>query len=997
LLFSLIYLFLGKLSIMALFQKSVLKNHLHLLDNSITFNKAWRNFQAHFHSPEIQENIRNSKEEQYQEGFLDDLFVKVLGYIKNPSPNFNLTTELKNIGNAQKTDGAILKNGEALAVIELKGANTTHLGKIESQAFGYKNHQAKCNYVIISNFEKLRFYIDNATEFEEFNLFELDKEKFKLLYLCLGANNLMKDLAKKIKNESLVQEENITKKLYKDYANFRAELFEDIQKKNPQYDKLTLFNKTQKLLDRFLFIFFAEDKGLLQANMISQIIIEWDKLKKMRRQISLYEHFKEYFAYLNTGFKDEALDIFAYNGGLFLPDKLLDSVQIDDLILRTHTYKLSTYDFESDVSVNILGHIFEHSLSEIEEIQRNLSQDLSAFENLKGLSKRKKDGIFYTPKYITKYIVENTVGKLCQEKKEDLGIMEEEYEKESKGRKKSILKKLQNQLKEYRAWLLEITICDPACGSGAFLNQALEFLISEHQYIDELEAKLLGSALVLTEVENAILEKNLYGVDINEESVEIAKLSLWLRTAKKGRKLITLNKNIKVGNSLIDDKKIAGEKAFKWEKEFPQIFKKGGFDIVIGNPPYVVVKDKNLYANYEWKTDLYLLFIEKSFKDLLKEKALLSFITPRYFMVNKVNQNLRVFMLKEKDLLSLVETSPFEDANTECVISIFKNQKTSSDIIKIYEDKERSIEKINDVKKSFFLRNGHNEILTYLTKEEIAILVKLEKQSVRLNEISQSRRGMEIGKKQLFIKSDIPALIGQDISKYNLNYQNTYIEKSNSQYLRLEKIFENDNIIYLRRVAPELIATITNEKFAFTKNIYGIIPEETCHKKYLLALLNSKLLDFYYKKKFSLKKVDIFPEIQTYLFELLPIKTLAFEEQKPFIEKADKMLQLHQDLQKIANSFLSLLQSSLSLEKINKKMQTWYNLKPIDFLKELKKIAKKNIPLTQQNEWLQFFNQEKVKTQDLVAEINQTDKAIDTMVYKLYNLTEEEIKIVENR
>jgi hypothetical protein len=116
----------------------------------------------------------------------------------------------------------------------------------------------------------------------------------------------------------------------------------------------------------------------------------------------------------------------------------------------------------------------------------------------------------------------------------------------------------------------------------AFLNQALDLLIREHRYIDELRAKLLDVPMVFTEVENSILENNIYGVDINDESVEIAKLSLWLRTAQKGRKLTTLSNNIKCGNSLIDDPEVAGEKAFNWQKEFPEVFKNGGFDVVIG-------------------------------------------------------------------------------------------------------------------------------------------------------------------------------------------------------------------------------------------------------------------------------------------------------------------------------------------------------------------------------------------------------------------------------
>jgi REP element-mobilizing transposase RayT len=255
---------------------------------------------------------------------------------------------------------------------------------------------------------------------------------------------------------------------------------------------------------------------------------------------------------------------------LFLPDAILDSVKISSEMLNKHTKILTGYDFETEVDVNILGHIFENSLNEIEEV----TAELEGEEIDRKKSKRKKDGVFYTPKYITKYIVENTVGKLCEEKRTGLELDENEYLKSRKGRTKKKLQELDEKLTAYRDWLLSLTICDPACGSGAFLNQALDFLIREHRYIDELRAKMLDVPMVFTEVENSILENNIYGVDINEESVEIAKLSLWLRTAQKGRKLTTLSNNIKCGNSLIDDPEVAGEKAFDWYTEFPNIFHK---------------------------------------------------------------------------------------------------------------------------------------------------------------------------------------------------------------------------------------------------------------------------------------------------------------------------------------------------------------------------------------------------------------------------------------
>jgi type I restriction-modification system DNA methylase subunit/REP element-mobilizing transposase RayT len=575
---------------MRLFQKSVEKKYLNDLDTAL-IDKKYTDFLKHFGNPEIQENIRNSNEEQYQGEFLIDLFVNILGYIKNPTPNFNLTTELKNISNSKKADGAILNGEDAIAVIELKGTNTTDLDKIETQAFGYKNHHPKCKYVITSNFEKLRFYIQNAVDHIDFDLFNLTREQFSLLWVCLAKDNLLTDLPLKIKESSVLQEENITKKLYADYSKFREAIYTNLVKNNPETDKLLLFKKTQKLLDRFLFIFFAEDRLLLPPNSISEIVKQWADLKeKYDEYFPLYSRFKKYFEYMNTGYNGKKYDIYAYNGGLFKPDEVLDNITIDDDILYEHTLRLSNYDFETDVDVNILGHIFEHSLGEIEDIQKTIADEFATPEHATGhlqtspqtkgehaprvTSKRKKDGIFYTPKYITKYIVENTVGKLCEEKRAELEIIDEEYAKGRKNRRKEIVRTLDKKLDDYRNWLLTLTILDPSCGSGAFLNQALEFLINEHRKIDELRGQLLGGAIIFSDITSDILEKNIYGVDLNEESVEIAKLSLWLRTAQKGRKLNTLSNNIKCGNSLIDDPEVAGEKAFYWQKEFPNIFQK---------------------------------------------------------------------------------------------------------------------------------------------------------------------------------------------------------------------------------------------------------------------------------------------------------------------------------------------------------------------------------------------------------------------------------------
>lgn len=656
---------------------------------------AWTQYCKYFLNAEIQQNIRQSKEEQFQEGFLRELFVKVLGYTLNPSPGYNLITEQKNETNSKKADGAILLNDKVVGVIELKDHKTTDLSKVEAQAFGYKSQHEGTRIVVISNFEKLRLYIDNAVEHREWNLFTLTEQDFRELYLCLAWTQIEKGIALQMKSESVSSEDQITNALYKDYSQFKRVLFADILAQNPYTSdnqwaanekdwQLLLFKKTQKLLDRLLFIFFAEDGGLLPPNSMVKIIEQWENLKDEYDEYQpFYARMKKYFGYMNTGYQGKKYEIFAYNGGLFKPDDVLDGLTITDELLVEHTRKLSEYDFESDVDVNILGHIFENSLSEIEEVTQQINSGQAP-----QTSKRKQDGVFYTPQYITKYIVENTVGRLCTEKKRELHIDEAEYFSDQR-RQMQTKKRLLEQLQQYREWLLQITILDPACGSGAFLNAALQFLMAEHKLIDEMEAKITGSALEFKGVENSILENNLFGVDINEESVEIAQLALWLRTAKPHRKLNTLNQNIKCGNSLISNPEVAGEKAFDWQKEFPQVFEKGGFDVVIGNPPYVQLQSlgalSDVYAKcgfetYNKSADLYCLFTERGY-GLLKPGGLQSFIMPNKWMLVAYGKELRRFMAKTdlQQILNFGDIQFFEEATIYVCIFVTRKSNVRGD------------------------------------------------------------------------------------------------------------------------------------------------------------------------------------------------------------------------------------------------------------------------------------------------------------------------------
>ena len=491
--------------------------------------------------------------------------------------------------------------------------------------------------------------MEHSDKYEEFDLFHLDETRFTLLYYLLSKESLFADLPLELKTQSKLQEENISKELYKKYAGLRADLFNNIIKNNPEVDKSVLLEKTQTILDRMVFIFFAEDRGILPANTIQAII---DHYKDDIEDRELWHFYKIYFNAINQG--NKKLNIPEYNGGLFAVDALLDAIVIDNDVIEECPLALSAYDFNSEIDVNILGHIFENSLNDIEELKARINED--DFDA--STSKRKKDGVFYTPEYITKYIVDNTLGQLCQVKKEALNLDNVEIDVPKNPKK---LNKTQTKQKEaldaYRAYLLGLKILDPACGSGAFLNQALNSLLEEHAFIDEgIKTLMGGSVLGLYDVKKGILENNLYGVDINAEAVEIAKLSLWLRTVESGRKLNKLADKIKVGNSLIDDRSVA-EDAFVWEEEFAEVFEQGGFDVVIGNPPYVrqelltsEMKEyfKTIYKTHHNSADLYIPFIEKGI-NLLSKNGKFSFIFPNKWLKAKYGKPLRLW-LKDKNL-----------------------------------------------------------------------------------------------------------------------------------------------------------------------------------------------------------------------------------------------------------------------------------------------------------------------------------------------------------
>jgi len=1022
---------------MSIFQKSVIKKHLSNLDKE-QVEKAFQKFQSNYNPSKI-EKVKELKEEEYQDGFLRDIFVDVLGYTLKPDDNYDLEREFKNKTDSGKADGAIVKEENAIGVIELKSTKTKDLTFVTQQAFDYKNNQPECKYIITSNFQKLRFYIDYATEFEEFDLFNLNREEFDLLYLILSKESIFSNLPLKLKEETQFHEQNVSENLYKDYSNFKRKLFDNLTTNHPEIDKLLLFKKTQKLLDRFLFILFAEDSGLLPPNSISRIIKRFEILKGEDAYKPLYEILKQYFGYMNLGRKgkkDED-DIPEYNGGLFYQDALLDNLKIDDEILKSELKNLSKFDFNTEVDVNILGHIFEHSLSEIEEV----SAEIEGITKDKSRSKRKKDGVFYTPKYITQYIVENTVGTLCKEKRAELEIEEIEFDGSFRTKDGSLSVKGQNlfkKLTDYKEWLLKLKIVDPACGSGAFLNQALNFLIAEHKNSDDIIAELTNTPLRLYDVDKNILENNLFGVDINEESIEIAKLSLWLRTAQKGRKLSGLNNNIKCGNSLINDPEIAGEKAFDWNEEFKDIMQKGGFDVVIGNPPWnsKISLSESVEIAKQYNLDLKNLNIFAVFfylgNKIISNVGIISLLVPEVIIKNSSYFTLRKLIINKYNFISITDYGKFPGVASNTVSVCYKmNNPNGKTIVNIFKN-NRSLSKSIDT--NIYNENPIKAFSFDIDNEKQKIINKISKK-ISLDQIARIKRGIELGQVTELVKcsncnkhseittkyyssrdsnkckycnSDInlkykfsfssreqnhlykiPCLSGREVNRYIVNNYYYIIPNLNGIDYKNE-IFSTKNL-FVKRIATKPEATLIHSTSYTFNTLYSIHDLKIYSKEYLLLILNSKLINYYYELVFNLG-MNLTTQITIEYLKKTPIPRT--DNQEPFIEKANKMLELNKQLQEKSKSFIKRINDNFKIEKVSKKLETFYENDFKTFIKELSK-QKVKLSLTQQDGWEKYFTTYKTEINEIQYQINTTDKQIDKMVYALYELTDKEIEIVK--
>ncbi|KLI47207.1 methyltransferase [Brachyspira hyodysenteriae] len=787
---------------------------------------------------------------------------------------------------------------------------------------------AKLGISFLTDFEELAVYDctrkpninDKASTARiEYIHFEDYLNRFDFLYEILNKERIEQgSLEKYISSTSNKKgTESVDIDFLNSLDNLRTKLASNIAKLNKNLSVRDLNYAVQQIIDRIIFLRAAEDRG----------IEEYGDLKKTceNKGESFYGNLLKIFEKADG----------RYNSGLFdfSKDSISSSIEIDNKVIKEIInelyYPLSPYEF-SVISVEIIGNAYEQFLGKTITIGKNHSAKIELKPEV-----RKAGGVYYTPEYIVDYIVANTVGEAIKGKKPEE--------------------------------IANIKILDPACGSGSFLLGAYKYLLNYHiEYYNKIKdrAKFKGSKEdVIKEngdltiwIKKQILRNNIFGVDIDSNAVEVTKLSLLMKCLEgespasiqnnqdlfNERALPSLEDNIKSGNSLINsnfnsegERLFASDedtqykiKCFSWEKEFSSVIKKGGFDIIIGNPPYVKeytdresfenVKKGNLSKYYQGKMDLWYFFVCFGL-DILKENGKLGFIAPNNWITNAGASILRNKVLTDSKILKYIDFGDFRvflEAGIQTMVFILNKEKIDEDYeIDYYKILNKNIDKENlidflynetincDIKhiKSTISLNMKNNLISFVNDENINILDKIEKAGnfhLLDNEIGQ---GIVGAPDKCFIVDNInnftddekkfikPFFTGIERYKYELqskyiiylsdknfkseklsNYQNLYEHfKPYKKLLEESKIkykTPNKPYYYLHRERDENMFKSGNEKiisvgrtdkpkFVYTlEDFYGsralfFITTKRIDLKYLIGILNSRLVYFWLYNK----------------------------------------------------------------------------------------------------------------------------------------------------
>jgi len=742
--------------------------------------------------------------------------------------------------------------------------------------------------------------------------------------------------------------------------SWRQALAQNIALRNPKLSQRELNYSVGKTIDRIIFLRICEDRG----------IEPYGQLMALQNGANVYKRLTE--IYYNADDK--------YNSGLFHfkqekdrfepPDDLTLSLSIDDKILKdifkSLYYPESPYEF-SVLPADILGQVYEQFLGKVIHLTPGHRAKVEEKPEV-----RKAGGVYYTPTYIVDYIVKNTVGKLLE------------------GKTPKTAEKLR--------------ILDPACGSGSFLIGAYQYLLDWHRdiYIEDgaekhakgknpkLYQRIRNEWRLTTAERKRILLNNIYGVDIDPQAVEVTKLSLLLKvlegesdqTIKSSFKLFheralpDLGNNIKCGNSLIgpdyyegkqtsflDTEEMQRVNAFDWEKEFPGIFKAGGFDAVIGNPPYSAKKSletkilMKFFSNVEYKCDPYAFFIEQGMNKL-KIKGYLGFIVPVTWMTNYYYMKIRKMLIDSDSLdkIVLIDGLVFENANVDtCMLFLNKNGVLTGKFKWLQTDSAHLDKSLSERDYSTVRAEERYDIVPVADDDWNKVRNKIDKLSVKLGSIAKISLGMKLRANDEFVafekgtKHPDGIYFGADISRYGLCTPRRFFDFSKAVIVggtknpKIQRATPKILIQAIRNLSLKrrIVAAFEKEGDCFVGTVNAVtLLSQSYNIKYILGIINSTLANTYFRKRFTTISLT-----SAFLGQI-PI---------PLISISDSINQKRHD------KIIQLVDQMLNLNKQ---------------LAEAKTDHEKTL---------------------IQRQIDATDKQIDKLVYELYELTPEEIKIVEEK
>lgn len=1027
--------------------------------------------------------------------FYDKILKGILGYTE---ADIKFEESIENIGRVE----FVLLNGigKLYCVIEVKGQNISLDSRqtrkndkrtpIE-QAFSYALGKSEIEWIIITNYNEFRLYnYQHKTNYISLEFNELlNIDMLKIFYLLFSKETLIQNLyVNRILEQTIVIEEELSNDFYKLISLLRKNLITQLTT-FMEYSIEESIKITQLLINRYLFCCFAEDSygNLIPSQTTEKILlsaIQTSSIKK--KSCEIWEKINELFIDLRNG--NDFRSFPEFNGGLFndiLPNNLfldiLEKVHIDDIFYDVSyrkikeripnplreiinpiyliLLKISNYDYKNEINVDILGHIFEQSIIDIELLLQG--------ETFEALEKKRSSGIFYTPENVTDFIVRNSVfSYLSSINSVDIGSLLNEY--------KDNLDQLEDKLKNIR-------ILDPSCGSGAFLYKAVQILTELINEIYQYKIKITGELPVfidkITTMRN-IVTNNIFGVDVNNESVGITKLSLFLKIASKNVHLPKLDNNIICGNSLISDLDIS-DKALDWKKTFPDFlnvecpnFNRYGFDCIIGNPPYIrihrILKKEAKYFSKVYKLpygkyDISILFFELA-DNLISNDGIISYISSVQFSNSSYGKNLRKLLSQRKShyIVYFGEFKVFKDATT--YTAIFSFSKGAPQEFNCY-DGGLSLgldpKNIGDFFTRKFIISNNNlseKVWNLVPLDWIEILDKMRNNdnSKVLESLADIRTGIVTGNDDIFIKSKEECnennfkqeilrgiVMGDEVSKWYIetvrNYciYNSYLNKDKNKteiipISKMRDLFPNISayleskreILLQRKDGRKQLRDgklwwglmrfgsidLLDKKKLFLKVpskhvCFGLDESKRCSIVRIpyITPKDEKSLDIYYLLGFLNCKLSDF-----YFRLNCPIKRGGyFEITVTKIKKIPFIITHEGDILKISDLVKNIIEDVKEINKIISSIKLWYKVKFSDEI-ILNSISNED----------EFIRKNRNKIKDLknadmqlimnkITEILQQIRElrykveknrteIDNMFYEIYNITKEEKEIIDH-